>query len=182
MSEAAPRQTVVVVQSELRKRLSELLPALHARALVLCRQRSDAEDLVQDTVLRALSFEASYLENTNLRAWLLQILFSVFITRCRRSGRERRALDGLARDPCSWAIPEPQATNAGLTQPVLVALDRLPVQFSRVVRLVDLEEQSYKDAAAALAVPVGTVMSRLFRGRRLLAQALVAPRVQPQAA
>jgi RNA polymerase sigma-70 factor (ECF subfamily) len=132
-------------------------------------------------VVRALSFEASYLENTNLRAWLLQILFSVFITRCRRVGRERRALDGLMRDPCAWTTPEQLTSAPGLTQPVLVALERLPVQFSKVVRLVDLEEHSYKDATATLEVPVGTVMSRLFRARRLLAQALAEP-VLPQAA
>jgi RNA polymerase sigma-70 factor (ECF subfamily) len=183
MSVTAPRQrTGRIAQSELRARLSEFLPALHARALVLCRQRSDAEDLVQDTVVRALSFETSYVENTNLRAWLQQILFSVFITRCRRTGRQRRALDGLARDPCAWTTPEPQSVGVGLTQPVLVALDALPAQFAKVVRLVDLEEQSYKDAAETLCVPVGTVMSRLFRGRRLLAQALAEPVRVAQAA
>ena len=177
MSDAQPVSRSSFVQSELRKRLPELLPALEARALGLCRQRADADDLVHDTIVRALRFEASYIEGTNLKAWLLQVLFSVFITRCRRTGRERRALEGLSRDPCAWTAPEPQTPSAGLIQPMLVALDRLPVQFSKVVRLVDLEEQSYKDAAQALDVPVGTVMSRLFRGRRLLARALGEPRV-----
>jgi RNA polymerase sigma-70 factor (ECF subfamily) len=69
-----------------------------------------------------------------------------------------------------------------LMRPVSRALEALPVQFSAVVRLVDLEECSYKDAAAELAVPVGTVMSRLFRGRRLLAEALAEPEHVPEAA
>ena len=161
--------------AELREKLPALLPGLNARALSLCKRKSDANDLVQDTVLRALCFESGYEQGTNLRGWMQQILFSVFITRCRKSARERRALGALATDPCAWTTPEAPALRQSLTRPVTRALDALPTQFSAVVRLVDLEERSYKDAATALAVPVGTVMSRLFRGRRLLAEALSEP-------
>ena len=168
--------------NELRTKLPALLPGLHARALALCKRKSEASDLVQDTVLRALCFEAGYERDTNLRGWLQQILFSVFITRCRKSTRERRALDILASDPCAWTLPDAPALRQSLTRPMTRALDALPSQFSAVVRLVDLEERSYKDAADALSVPVGTVMSRLFRGRRLLAEALAEPSVVQQAA
>jgi RNA polymerase sigma-70 factor, ECF subfamily len=164
-----------VFASELRAKLPALLPGLNARALSLCKRKSDANDLVQDTVLRALCFEAGYERDTNLRGWLQQILFSVFITRCRKSTRERRALGALATDPCAWTNPDAPCSRQSLTRPVSRALDALPAQFSAVVRLVDLEERSYKDAATELAVPVGTVMSRLFRGRRLLAEALSEP-------
>jgi RNA polymerase sigma-70 factor (ECF subfamily) len=171
-----------VFASELRAKLPALLPGLNARALSLCKRKSDANDLVQDTVLRALCFEAGYERDTNLRGWLQQILFSVFITRCRKSTRERRALGALATDPCAWTNPDAPCLRQSLTRPVSRALDALPAQFSAVVRLVDLEERSYKDAATELAVPVGTVMSRLFRGRRLLAEALSEPERIPEAA
>ena len=157
---------------ELREKLPELMPSLTARALSLCKRQSDAQDLVQETVLRALRFEAGYQRDTNLRGWLQQILFSVFITRCRKSTRERRALATLTTDPCAWTNSEVAMPGPALTRPVTLALDALPTQFAAVVRLVDLEERSYKDAANELAVPVGTVMSRLFRARRLLAQKL----------
>jgi RNA polymerase sigma-70 factor (ECF subfamily) len=138
---------------------------------------------VQETVLRALCFASGYARDTNLRGWLQQILFSVFITRCRKSTRERRALSALAADPCAWTQPEaPPSVRQSLTRPVSRALEALPEQFSAVVRLVDLEERSYKDAAIELSVPVGTVMSRLFRGRRLLAEALAEPVSVAQAA
>src|SRR3954463_16819374 len=87
---------------ELRSKLPELLPGLNARALALCKRKSEASDLVQDTLLRALCFESGYERESNLRGWLQQILFSVFITRCRKSTRERRALNALAGDPCAW--------------------------------------------------------------------------------
>jgi len=85
----------------LREEMLAVLPSLHARALKLCRNATEAQDLLQDTVERALRFESSYRPGTNLRAWMQQILFSVFVTRCRRRGRERRALDSLTQDPCA---------------------------------------------------------------------------------
>lgn len=152
--------------------IAELLPALRARALKLCLNADDARDLVQDTVERALRFESSYERGTNLRAWLQQVLFSVFVTRCRKLRRERRALESLTSDPCAWTRPEAGPAMHQLSPRVERAVAALPWQFAQVVRLVDLDERSYKDAAAQLGVPVGTVMSRLFRGRRLLAEQL----------
>src|SRR6188474_1938083 len=160
-------------ENEVRARLTELLPQLRLRALKLCRDRDAADDLLQETALRALSFESSYQADTNLKAWLHQILFSVFITRCRRRRRNGRFLTEHSADPNLWCTSsEPARPNEGLSPPVQRAIRALPVHFGQVVVLVDLQEMSYGEAAAELGVPIGTVMSRLHRGRKLLVGAL----------
>jgi RNA polymerase sigma-70 factor, ECF subfamily len=161
--------------SEVRVKLAELLPQLRLRALKLCRDRDAADDLLQETALRALSFESSYQADTNLKAWLYQILFSVFITRCRRRRRSGRFLAEHGADPNLWcSATEPARPNEGLSPPVQRAIRSLPEHFGKVVVLVDLQELSYSEAAQELGVPIGTVMSRLHRGRRLLV-AVLAP-------
>ena len=154
------------------QQILEFLPALGRRARQLCGSRSEADDLLQDTVERALRFETSFRPGTNLKAWLHQVLFSVFMTRRRRAGRERRALEALRVDPCSWPRSERLVESSLLSPRVRQALSNLPPQFAATGRLVDVEHRSYKHAAEALGVPVGTVMSRLFRGRKLLAEQL----------
>jgi len=161
-----------VAHLELRRGLCAMTPELFGRALRMSRSPSIAEDLVQDTVERAIRFESHYQPGTNLRAWVYQILFSVFVTRCRRSRRERNAMEVLSTDPCAWTMPESILANAGLSPSLRRALDSLPTSFRDAVVLVDLEEMAYKDAAKKLGVPVGTVMSRLHRGRKLLAEAV----------
>lgn len=158
--------------TELRTSLASLTPELYGRALRLSRSRATAEDLVQDTVERAIRFESHYQAGTNVRAWVYQILFSVFITRCRRSKRERKAMDVLATDPCAWTKADRAPVMQSLSPSLSRALAQLPDSFRLAVELVDLKEMSYKDAAAKLDVPVGTIMSRLYRGRRLLAAAV----------
>lgn len=154
---------------EVREKLAELLPQLRLRALKLCCDRDAADDLLQETALRALSFESSYRPDTNLKAWLYQILFSVFVTRCRRRRRNARFVAEHGGDPNLWcSSSEPVPPNEGLSPPVRRAIRALPEQFGRVVLLVDLQDMSYGEAAAELGVPIGTVMSRLHRGRRLL--------------
>ncbi|MEZ4376428.1 MAG: RNA polymerase sigma factor [Polyangiaceae bacterium] len=174
----APPQPVAPSQSsakkeqaaqEFRAQLASLSSALDARALRLTRNPVEAQDLVQETWMRALRFEESYQVGTNLKAWLNQVLFSVFVTRCRKLKRERRALDSLGTDPCAWTQRDPEPVVKSLSRSVQSALDSIPTQFASAVTLVDIEEKSYKEAASHLGVPVGTVMSRLFRGRRLLA-------------
>lgn len=161
------------IGNEVRQRLSEVLVQLRPRALKLCRNRDLADDLLQETALRALSFESSYRPETNLKAWLYQILFSVFVTRCRRRHRAGRFLAEHAADPNLWCSSrETAAPNEGLSPPVERAIQSLPEQFGRVIVLVDLHELSYGEAAQQLGVPIGTVMSRLHRGRRLLAAGL----------
>jgi RNA polymerase sigma-70 factor, ECF subfamily len=155
--------------------LVELMPELRGRACRLTGEPSAAEDVVQDTLERALKFVAQYERGTNLRAWVYQILFSVFITRYRRSRRERNALRALTLDPCAWTMPErfapPDATTP-LSPTTQGKLDALPETFRAVLKLVDLDDLSYREAATELGVPVGTVMSRLHRGRKLLASQL----------
>jgi RNA polymerase sigma-70 factor (ECF subfamily) len=157
---------------ELRRGLVTMAPELFGRALRLSRSRQVAEDLVQDTVERAIRFESHYQPGTNLRAWMYQILFSVFVTRCRRNRRERNALGVLSTDPCAWTAPEHSSVMTGLTPSMKRALDKIPASFRAAIILVDLQEMAYKDAAEQLGVPVGTVMSRLHRGRKALAEIL----------
>ena len=165
---------------ELHAGLVALLPELRARALRLCSDRAAAEDVAQDTIERALRFADQYERGTNLRAWAFQILFSVFVTRWRRRRRERNALENLAPDPCAWTVPtgfvRPDAGPGSLTASTRRKLDALPEGFRAVVVMVDLEQRSYRDAARELGVPVGTVMSRLHRGRKLLAAQMASER------
>jgi RNA polymerase sigma-70 factor (ECF subfamily) len=143
------------------------------RALRLCGDRALADDVVQDALERALRFEAQYERGTNLRAWLFRILFSVFVTRWRRRRRERRALENLAVDPCAWIVPSgfpaPDIGEGALSASTRRKLDALPEGFRAAVVLVDLEQRSYREAARELGIPVGTVMSRLHRARKVLA-------------
>ena len=156
--------------------LASLVPELRARATRLSGDRTVADDLVQDTIERALRFADQYERGSNLRAWAYQILFSVFVTRYRRSRRERNALRVLASDPLAWTLPHAFSAPDG-TAPLMPAtqsqLDALPQGFRAVVVLVDLEERSYREAAEQLGLPVGTVMSRLHRGRKLLASKMI---------
>lgn len=173
-----PARTTLVAhdQAELERGLAELVPELRGRACRLAGNATTAEDIVQDTIERALRFAAQYERGTNLRAWVYQILFSVFVTRYRRSRRERSALRTLAADPCAWTTPErfiaPDAAVT-LTPTTQGKLDALPESFRVVLKLVDLDELTYREAASELGVPVGTVMSRLHRGRKLLASQLL---------
>jgi RNA polymerase sigma-70 factor (ECF subfamily) len=152
--------------------LARHLPSLFAHARRLTRSAVESDDLVQAAVLRALSFARTFEPGTNLKAWLHQVLESVFLSACRRRTRERRALLALEGDPCAWIRSERLPAMCGLSPPVESALARLPGSFAAVVRLVDVDELSYREAATRLDVPLGTVMSRLHRGRRLLAHAL----------
>jgi RNA polymerase sigma-70 factor (ECF subfamily) len=158
---------------ELRDGLVALVPQLRLRALRLCGEPALADDIVQDTVERALRFSHQYERGTNLRAWALQVLFTVFVTRWRRRRRERAAVARLAGDPYAWTVPAPFGApdmGAGaMSASTRRTLAALPEGFRDAVLLVDVEERSYLDAAEKLGIPVGTVMSRLHRGRKLLA-------------
>jgi RNA polymerase sigma-70 factor, ECF subfamily len=147
---------------------------LFTHALRLTKSQSLAEDLVQDTIERAIRFEYRFERGTNLRAWVHQILANLFYSRCRQQRRESRAIACLNTDPCAWTAREPSADApvADLSQATRRALGALPSQFQSTVVMVDLMDMSYRAAADRLGVPLGTVMSRLHRGRRLLADAL----------
>jgi RNA polymerase sigma-70 factor (ECF subfamily) len=165
------------------RQLVGLRRELFSHAVRLTRDVVQAEDLMQDTVERALRFEDRFEQGTNLRAWTHQILANLFITRCRRSRREGRALAVLSSDPCSWTASRPASpAYQELSRSTRRAIDQLPQPFRSTVLLIDIEELSYKAAADRMGIPVGTVMSRLHRGRRLLADALREPEEQRQAA
>src|SRR5688572_18140974 len=136
--------TVAVSDSgEVRRRLPEVLPQLRLRALKLCRERDAADDLLQETVLRALSFEASYQADTNLKAWLYQVMFSIFITRCRKRRRNSRFVAEHGSDPNLWCgNPDPSQPKEALSPPVERAISHLPIHFGQVLVLVDLQDLS----------------------------------------
>jgi RNA polymerase sigma-70 factor (ECF subfamily) len=145
---------------------------LFSHAWRLTRSQAHAEDLVQDTVERALRFEDHFQQGTNLRAWVHQIMANLFFSRCRQLRRETRALQVLTTDPCAWTRTAPEPVRPELSRATRRAIDALPAPFQSTVVLIDLMDYSYQAAADELGVPLGTVMSRLHRGRRLLAEAL----------
>jgi RNA polymerase sigma-70 factor (ECF subfamily) len=166
---------------EVRRGLTDHLPSLRAHAYRRARSRQEGNDIVQEAALRALAFAWSFEPGSNVRAWLHQVLESVFVSQCRRRMRERRAFESLGRDPCAWMQKDAAPAMQSLSPQVARALLALPGAFRAVVQLVDVEELSYRDAAERLQVPLGTVMSRLFRGRRLLASALADGEAAPAA-
>lgn len=147
------------------------LAGLFRIAMWLVRDQAEAEDLVQDTFTQALQSFHRYEKGTNCRAWLIRVMFHINSNRRRAKARlqlvsdtDERLADTVAFDP-----PTPE----GLTEEeVLSALRSLPPQFGEVVVLADIEDMAYKEIANALDVPIGTVMSRLHRGRKLMRTAL----------
>ena len=157
------------------------LDAVFRYAYALTRDRSEAEDLVQDTFLQALRHWDQFRPGTNARAWLFTICRNLFLRQRERRAREEpteaAALDSIAAAAEAFAAP-PDAGRALFDAPELGdvirrELDKLPAEYREVVELSDLQDQSYADIAQVLGVPLGTVKSRLFRGRRLLQEALV---------
>jgi len=158
------------------------LDGLYAAALRLTKNPRDAEDLVQDAVLRAYRFFDKFERGTNIKAWLYKILTNTFINRYRRATKERNIVEEerdsvqdrlVSRDAADQAEdPERAYFDRLLSDDVLRAIDGIPVDFRMAVILADLQDFSYKEIADILDVPVGTVMSRLFRGRRLLQKQL----------
>ena len=161
----------------------EHLAPLFSAALRLTKNERDAEDLVQDTYLRAYRFFDKFERGTNIKAWLFKILTNTFINRYRRKVKERSVVEGAERDTVHErfmsreateyaANPEQYFSDRLLSDDVLKAIDALPIDFRLVVILADLQEFSYKEIAVSLEGPVGTVMSRLYRGRKLLQKSL----------
>jgi RNA polymerase sigma-70 factor (ECF subfamily) len=155
------------------------LDPLFSAALRLTKNERDAEDLVQDTCMRAYRFFDRFERGTNIKAWLFKILTNTFINRYRRKVKERTVVEGsereavhdhfVSRDASDFAAnPEQYFFDRLLSDDVLRAIDELPIDFRLVVILADLQEFSYKEIAEILDCPVGTVMSRLFRGRKSL--------------
>lgn len=166
-------------QKEFEREVLEHLPSMLAVASRLMRNGAEAEDLVQDSVLKAIRARQNFESGTNLRAWLLKILTNTFINRYRRGGLERSVLEGPDADPLAdgWVSsstmeslrdPESQALRPILEAEIGRALDELPTEFRLAVVLSDVEDLSYKEISDVMGCPIGTVMSRLYRGRKML--------------
>jgi RNA polymerase sigma-70 factor (ECF subfamily) len=158
------------------------LAPLYATALRLTRNRADAEDLVQDTLVKALRFSDRFERGTNLRAWLSTILHNTWRNRLRDTGREAAALevnsslleeaDAAADGSPGSETPEQLLLRKTLDADLRAALDEVPDNFRQAVWLRDVEEFSYAEIAEMLDIPIGTVMSRISRGRRMLLEQL----------
>lgn len=155
------------------------LDGLYSMALRLTRSPVDAEDLVQDTLVRAYRFFDSFEVGTNFKAWLLRIQMNTFVNRYRRASRERQVFEGPMAMPVGEGVMS-RASMRGLTDPVgdaqrnLIATEitrafnELSDEARAMVLLADVEELSYKEIADIVGCPIGTVMSRLHRARKQL--------------
>ncbi len=153
---------------------------LYGMALSLTKDRAHAEDLVQETYLRAYRAFDQFAPGTNCRAWLFTILRHHFLNRLKKSSWEvlewdvgEPEGDDMPEGPARSETPETEFFHRIAEAEVRNALEALPVPFREAVILADLEGFSYKEIADIAGCPVGTVMSRLHRGRRLLRTALV---------
>jgi RNA polymerase sigma-70 factor (ECF subfamily) len=167
---------------------AEAMPHMHAlfaSALRLTRNPADAEDLVQESFMKAYRAFDQFEPGTNCKAWMLRIQMNTFINRYRRKVKEREILEGSERATVEHYLihapskketfaPEDAIADRYLSDEVKVALEKVPVDFRMVVELSDIHGLTYKEIADAVDIPVGTVMSRLFRGRRILQDELFA--------
>ncbi len=157
------------------------IDALYGAALRLTRNSAEAEDLVQDAYVRAYRFWHTFKSGTSIRAWLFTILRNTFINRYHRANRTRHANADLeAQLPALGAeaavghptsgMPSPEvALSARITRErIMAALESVPEDYRMAVILADLEGLAYKEIAEIMDCPIGTVMSRIFRGRKLL--------------
>ena len=162
------------------------IDSLYGTALRLTRSAPDAEDLVQDTYLKAFRAAHQFEPGTNLKAWLFTILHNTFRNIRRHDGRspvdvDSEAVERAVSDGPADQSPEELLTRATLDADLQAALDALPEAFRQAVWLRDVEELTYAEMAIVLDVPMGTVMSRISRGRRALSEGLQARRGLPAA-
>lgn len=163
------------------------LDSLYGTALRLTRRAPDAEDLVQETYLKALRFCSSFERGTNLKAWLFTILHNTFRNMRRHVSRnpidvDSEIVDRAAERGEQVVSPEDLLLRATIDVDLQAALDALPEFYREAVWLRDVEELTYQEIATALDIPIGTVMSRISRGRRLLHDHLTAAHARVPAA
>jgi RNA polymerase sigma-70 factor (ECF subfamily) len=145
------------------------LKALYGTAYRMTRNAHDAEDLVQETCLRAYRAFDRYQPGTNIRAWLFTILHRARTDTFRRQSRSPQTVELIGDGP---AVPAAQDALAAGGEDIVRAMEALPEVFRNAVVLRDMEDFTYDEIARILEVPVGTVMSRIHRGRALLRSAL----------
>lgn len=185
MSQAVGKVPVVADQATFERDAMEHLPGLFQAALRMTRNRADADDLVQEAYLRAYRGYGGFTEGTNLRAWLYRILTNAYINEYRKAQRrpDETDLDDFEDFLLFNRLGGLEAVQAGTSTEDLVlsnitddavkeALDELSDSYRMAVLLADVEGFSYKEIAEILDVPIGTVMSRLHRGRKALQSAL----------
>jgi RNA polymerase sigma-70 factor (ECF subfamily) len=158
--------------------------SLYNTAYRMARNSEDAEDLVQETYLKAYRYYDKFQEGTNFKAWLFKIMKNTFINNYRKKQQTppqsdfsdiEESFESLLSDEATRQIknPEEEFLSDVLDEHVQAAMDELPPDYRLAVVLADLEGFSYKEIAEILEVPVGTVMSRLYRGRRLMEAAML---------
>ncbi|HEX5937052.1 MAG TPA: sigma-70 family RNA polymerase sigma factor [Actinomycetota bacterium] len=179
----APEATDEDLLERFERDVLPLLPGMYGAALRMTRNPADAEDLLQDTTLRAYRGFATFQEGTNLKAWLYRILTNSYINTYRKKQREPKTVEG-PEDQEDWFLfdrlgaksVERSAEEDVLEQlpddEVKRALESVQENFRMAVLLADVEGFSYKEIAEIMDVPIGTVMSRLHRGRKALEKAL----------
>lgn len=159
------------------------LDMMFAVAMKLTRNAADAEDLTQNTIVKALRFHDKFREGSYIKAWLLTILRNTFINEYRRKVRRPAQVPLTGAEPAPELSPDPkiQFDPKGrryedvlelLDDKVRLAIEELPEDFREAVIMADIEDKSYKEIADKMDRPIGTVMSRLFRGRKLLREKL----------
>lgn len=161
-------------------RALEFLEPLYATALRLTRNRADAEDLVQDTFVKAIRFADRFAAGTNLKAWLYTIMLNTWRNRRRDAARVPVDVDSPRVEEAATASggasaldsPEQILLRQTVREDLQSALDALPDVFREAVWLRDVDEFTYAEIAGMLGIPIGTVMSRISRGRRLLFERL----------
>jgi RNA polymerase sigma-70 factor, ECF subfamily len=178
--------TVPVSQDQFQKEAFPFMEEIYASAMRLTRKKEDAEDLLSEVYSRAWKAYGQFERGTNMRAWLYKILTNTFINHYRHKQREPSIVNldqptetesgegGTLYDRLAdtSARPDDVISNRLLDTDIKRAIDSLPQEFRMVVLLCDVQSFSYQDAADMLSIPIGTVRSRLFRGRRLLQKIL----------
>lgn len=171
------------VRREFKAVVVPVLNDLHRVALNLCRSNDEAEDLVAETILRACESYTTLRDTTRAKQWLLRILTNTFIS-SKRSMKARQEIpydesdepfslfDQLAQPFPWWGNPEREVINKFLDEDIKKAVHSLPEEFRVAVILCDVEGYTYEEIAAMLEIPIGTVRSRLYRGRGLLQKRL----------
>src|SRR5438270_7520245 len=153
-----------------------LFDSLYNFARWLAHNSNDAEDLVQETYLKALRGFASFQRGTNFRAWMFQILRNTFLSSCSKLDRRMTvAMDSEENGPelaIDTETPETILMNLSNSQLVQRAVDDLPVRYREALLLCEVEEMSYQEIAETLSIPMGTVMSRLARARKAIRETL----------